>query len=292
MGAEGQGVGPLTSCEIDVARPPCRGFLWTVCLTYVTLACVYNALTPIGEAPDELGHAEYVHVLLEKHRLPGARDGLWQGHQAPLYYLAEAAWSGVIRAVSGCGIDRARLPNQINPAFARSPNFNWLVHGKTERLLSWGCTEWSFHLLRLLSTALTVPMILLTFAILREVAPDSPATASIGVLFAALLPSHVSVSAMLNNDALVNLLVVATTYLVIRATRSGKPAELAAAVVLAAVGTTAKLSGVYLFGLVPLALGHSHDLRARPRAGARSAMARGGGRIGGPAHPGARTESR
>jgi hypothetical protein len=196
---------------------PSRGFVWTVCLTYVALALLYNALTPIGEAPDELGHAEYVRVLVEEHRLPGARDGLWQGHQAPLYYLVQAGWSGVIRAVSGCRIERDPLPNQVSLGFMRSPNFNVLVHGETERSPSWGCAEWSLHLLRLLSTALTVPLILLTLAILRDVASGSSPTAAVGVLFAALLPSHVFISAMLNNDALVNLLVVAGTFLVIRA---------------------------------------------------------------------------
>jgi 4-amino-4-deoxy-L-arabinose transferase-like glycosyltransferase len=242
---------------------PSRSFVWTLCLTYVWLAVLYNALTPIGEAPDELDHAAYVRVIVEERRLPGAGDALWQGHQAPLYYLLQAAWGGLIRASSGCRLDRDRLPGRINREFPHSPNFNRLVHEGTEQFPSWQCAEWSFHLLRLLSTALTVPMILLTLGILREVVPGAPATAAVGVLFAALLPSHVFITAMLNNDALVNALVVAATYLVIRASRSGEPAELAGAVVLAAIATTAKLSGLFLFGLALLALVVSRDLRAR-----------------------------
>jgi len=236
-----------------------RGFVWAVCLTYVGLALIYNALTPIGEAPDEMGHFEYARRLLNERRLPGARDELWQGHQAPLYYVALAAWWGLIQAASGCRIDPGRLPGRANPTFGRGPDHNFLVHGPSERFASWGCIEWTFHLLRLLSTVLTVPMILLTFAILREVAPD-PAVAAIGGSLAALLPSHVAISAMLNNDALVNLLIVATTYAALVACRTGDAAHVARAVVLAAIAATAKLSGLYLFGIILVTLALRREL--------------------------------
>ncbi len=240
-----------------------RAFAWTLCLTYFVLAILYNALTPIGEAPDEIGHFEYVDVILAERRLPARQDQLWQGHQAPLYYLAQAAWSRAILVASGCRVERSELPNRISPTFMRSPNFNRLEHGRSERLGSWGCLEWSFHLLRLLSTVITLPTILFTFAILREAAPDTPAIAAVGATLAALPPSHVAITAMLNNDALVNLLIVATTYLVIRASRTGEPRDFATAVATGAVAATAKLSALYLFGLVALAPVLSRDLRAR-----------------------------
>jgi hypothetical protein len=240
-----------------------RPFVWTVCATYAALALAHNVLTPIGESPDENSHFEYLRIVAEERRLPGAADYLWQGHQAPLYYVLQAAWTRAIRAVSGCRVDPARLPNRPNPGFPRAHDFNWLVHGSTERVGAWGCTEWSFHLLRLLSTALTVPMILLTFAILRETAPEAPALWPVGGALAALLPSHVAISAMVNNDALVNVLIVATTYLVIRAVRTGAPADLATAIILATTAATAKLSGLYLFGLVLLVPTLRPDLRSR-----------------------------
>jgi Dolichyl-phosphate-mannose-protein mannosyltransferase len=134
------------------------------------------------------------------------------------------------------------------------------MHGPAERLGAWGCQEWSFHLLRLLSTALTVPMILLVVATLRLAAPDSPTTAAVGGLIPALLPSHVVVSAMFNNDALVNLLIVAATYLVVLAVRTGDAAAIAKAAVVAGIATTAKLSGFFLFGLILVALVVRRDL--------------------------------
>ncbi|WP_457825314.1 hypothetical protein, partial [Staphylococcus aureus] len=88
------------------------------------------------------------------------------------------------------------------------------------------------HLGRLLSTALTVPMILAAIGILRLAAPDAPVIAALGGTLIALVPSHVALSAMFNNDALVNLLIVATTYFALRACRTGDAVALAKAVAL------------------------------------------------------------
>ena len=71
-----------------------------------------------------------------------------------------------------------------------------------------GCPEWSFHLVRLLSTLFTIPLVLLTFGTLRETMPAFPAAVAVGGMITALLPSHVAISAMVNNDALVNLLIL------------------------------------------------------------------------------------
>ena len=235
-------------------RSGTRGWTWTICLTYVAFGLAYNALVPIGESPDEIPHFGYLHLVMEERRLPTGRDDLWQGHQAPLYYLAGATWAQALRGITGCRIEPARLPNQLNPGFPASANYSYLVHAGSERLGSWGCGEWSFHLLRLLSTALTVPTILVTMAILRLAVPGSPATAALGGVITALLPSHVAVSSMLNNDALVNLLIAAATYWVLRGVTSADAAALGKAAVLAGVASAAKLSGLYLFGLVLLAL--------------------------------------
>jgi len=253
------GLGPAAMSSCLGARPA-----WAVCLTYVTLALLYNAFTPIGEAPDEIGHFQYVRLVGDEHRLPGPADNLWEGHQAPLYYLAQAVWAGLIERVFGCRIDLAWLPDRVNPGFPHAPNFNRFVHSPTERVTSWECAERSYHGLRLLSTLLTVAMILFTFAILREALPASPTAVAVGGMLVALLPSHVAISAMLNNDALANLLIVATTYLVVVACRTGEAVDLARAAVLACLAAAAKLSGFYLFGLILMALVLRRDLLVRP----------------------------
>ncbi len=233
---------------------------WVVCLTYVGLALLYNVLTPIGESPDEIGHFEYVRIVTDEARLPGTKDRLWQGHQSPLYYVLEAGWAGVIQRVGGCRIDPRDLPSRNNPGFPNLPNLNWLVHAGSERLSAWTCQVWSYHLLRLVSTLLTVPTILLTFALMRCALPGAPTVGATAATVAALLPSHVANTSMLNNDALVNLLIVATTYLVVVAATTGNASALAQAALLAVAGTTAKLSGLYLLGLVALGAIMRRDL--------------------------------
>jgi hypothetical protein len=237
-----------------------RAFSWTMCVTFAALSLTYNALIPIGESPDELSHWLYVRTILDDHRLPGARDQYWQGHQAPLYYVVAAAWVGAMESVAGCRAVPATLPGQVNPHFNASPDWNFMVHPTTERLGAWRCEEWMFHLGRLLSTALTVPMILAAIGILRLAAPDAPGIVGVGAALVALVPSHVVMSAMFNNDALVNLLIVATTYFAMLACRTGDATALAKAVALGGLACTAKLSGLYLFGLVLAAVALRRDL--------------------------------
>src|SRR5215510_14562750 len=108
-------------------RPLGAGYAWTLCLVYVLLALAYNALLPIGESPDELGHFEHLRLVLDERRLPRARDGLWQGHQAPLYYVLGGVWGAAWQRLSGCRLEPSRLPSRHNPGFPTSANFNFLI---------------------------------------------------------------------------------------------------------------------------------------------------------------------
>jgi hypothetical protein len=54
----------------------------------------YNVFTPIGEAPDERAHFQYLRFVADEGRLPGAADSFWQGHQPPLYLLWGAGGMG------------------------------------------------------------------------------------------------------------------------------------------------------------------------------------------------------
>jgi hypothetical protein len=51
---------------------PGRGFVWTVCLTYVALALPY--------------------ILVTEHRLPGARDALWHERAVSTCVLSTAGY--------------------------------------------------------------------------------------------------------------------------------------------------------------------------------------------------------
>lgn len=222
-----------------------------VVAAYLPLALAVSIFTPIGEAPDELAHYQYVRLVQDERRLPRAADDFWQGHQAPLYYLAQAAWARGWEAVLGCRVALERLPSRPSHGFPVATEL-YLQHGPEERLCGWGCHELSFHLLRLLSIGLTLATIGVAFRLLDEVLPGAPAMATLGVAVVALLPSHVFASATLNNDALATLAIVTGTWAGVVAWRSGEARHLAGAWAAAALAMGAKLSAVFLFGLVAI----------------------------------------
>ena len=229
---------------------PGRRFFVTLWVTYFLLALLFNAFTPMGEAPDELAHYRYVRMVYEEHRLPGFRDGLWEGHQAPLYYIAAASWAYLLNALFGCGGRFDGVPTRLNPDFRKGNDLNFLTHNASERLSHWTCAEFSFHGLRMFSALLTLLSIVLTVLLLLEVLPSSLTTVKLAATFVALLPSHVFMSTMLNNDSLVNLLIVASLYCMTRALRAADPGRLAQALGTAAIAVATKLSAIFLFPLL------------------------------------------
>ena len=226
-----------------------RRFFVILYVTYFIVALLFNAFTPIGESPDELWHYHYIRIVYDEQRLPSARDDLWQGHQAPIYYMAQASWAYLLHLIIGCEIRADRTPNQATPGFVKGNNFNNLIHSVSERLPHWTCTEFTFHLLRVFSALLTLLMIAFTVRLLMEVLPSSPTTVKLAATFVALLPSHVFISTMLNNDSLVNLLIVAAMYYLARTLRTADIGNFVRGVVAAAMAVAAKTSAIFLLPL-------------------------------------------
>ena len=70
-------------------------------MAFVVLATLYSVVTPLGEGPDEPGHARYMFFLAREGRLPvqqtdaATSDVPGEGHQPPLAYALVAplaAW--------------------------------------------------------------------------------------------------------------------------------------------------------------------------------------------------------
>ena len=129
-----------------VMHPSARRFLVILYVTYFLLALLFNLFTPIGEASDELAHFDNIRIVYNEKQLPSARNGLWEGHQGPIYYFAQASWAYLMQLIIGCGVSPDRIPFRLNPCIPKGTDFNFLIHGSTERLSNWTCTEFSFHL--------------------------------------------------------------------------------------------------------------------------------------------------
>ena len=92
-----------------------------IMLTYVVSAVAYSVVTPLWEAPDEVGHAGFMLHLRQTHTLPVQRIGdLGSAHHPPLYYLI----AGIISAPADI--------NDPTGAFRANPDFIWAGQGGSD----------------------------------------------------------------------------------------------------------------------------------------------------------------
>lgn len=180
-------------------------------LAFAGLAGWYSRAIPLGEGPDEPGHAEYAFFVARTGRLPDQRskDVPGEGHQPPLaYWLMQPA----ARAVPA-GERRVVLAN--NPrwvwaggdqaaAFAWRSDDTWPYRGDA---LAW-------HLLRLVSVLCGAATVGLTYAIGRRLGAGAGVALGAAALLAAW-PQFIFHSALVSNDPLLWTLAAATAWLAI-----------------------------------------------------------------------------
>ena len=91
------------TCDLRPATCELKQYLPVslIVLAFVALATLYSVVTPLGEGPDEPGHARYMFFLAREGRLPvqqadpAKSDAPGEGHQPPLAYALAAplaAW--------------------------------------------------------------------------------------------------------------------------------------------------------------------------------------------------------
>jgi 4-amino-4-deoxy-L-arabinose transferase-like glycosyltransferase len=206
-----------------------------IVLVFIVLATLYSVVTPLGEGPDEPGHARYMFFLAREGRLPVQRadaassDAPGEGHQPPLAYALVAplaAWLPVE--------DRQfDLPG--NPRFTwatpstGTAELNAVAHGSRE-YMPWRGFVLAWHLARLVSVALGAATVALTYLASRALTSERPKTKDeslrspfvlrpssfVPLLAAALVafnPQFLFISALVTNDALLVTLSAALLWL-------------------------------------------------------------------------------
>jgi len=163
---------------------------------FVLSASAYSMIVPLGEAPDEVSHWAYVQSLLTQPRLPAPEGAvLGEAHQPPLYYL--------IGSLATFWIPRQDFQVIANPDFVlddpQTPNL--LLHTRREAfpyhdaVLAW-------HLVRLLSVAMGVVTVWVTWRLASEIFPSDLWIALGAAALIAFLPEFLFISAAVNNDNL------------------------------------------------------------------------------------------
>lgn len=247
-----------------------------IVLAFVSLATLYNVVTPVGEGPDEPGHWQYVLFLAREGRLPVQcaapchSDVPGAGHHPPLAYMLAApliVWLPPEERVFD-------FPGNRRFTWAGGTQVNALAHGTRERW-SWAPEVWAWRMGRAANTLAGAATVVFTYLAARVLdfrmsnfdfrftkaqarAKVHNPQSTIALLAAALLafnPQFIFVSALVNNDALLAALGATLLWLVMRQWQeSAGSAFLPAALVGLALGL-ALLTKQSALVLVPVALG-------------------------------------
>jgi 4-amino-4-deoxy-L-arabinose transferase-like glycosyltransferase len=153
-------------------------------IIYLFVAASYAATIPLGKGPDETAHMRYVEFLAREHRLP-VFDA---AHPDPDYEFHQPPLYYLL----------------CLPAYL-------LAHGG----------EAGERAARFLTLVLSLPLIYLTFALGRRLAPEDPYVAPAAAGLVAFLPAQLSVVTTVGNDALTEVLCGAVLLLLVSYVSAG-----------------------------------------------------------------------
>lgn len=239
---------------------PETGWRW-LALTlaaFATIGILFSLATPIFEASDERWHYPVVRHLVATGQLPvqdptQRTDWHQEGSQPPLYY--------VVAAVLTAGVDTSDFEDVHVPnphAVVGEPlvvgNKNMLIHTQREDW-PWQGTSLAVHLIRLMSVALGVVTVWLTYRLARLAWPADGRVALLAAGLTAFNPMFIFISASVNNDNLAAPLAAGMMVLLLKALRRGPSQRDALWMgILLGLGAITKLSILALAPLVAAAL--------------------------------------
>lgn len=183
-----------------------------VILYFLIFAGTMALITPPYEAPDELAHLEYMNFLAKNHILPDQTNPehggttSWEHNQPPLYYIIGAAILTLAKPEHAIDINLEK-----HGRWARPPGLD----GAPRDLFVSRTDLYLFYLFRFISVflgAITLFYIFRTSSLLLPA--GAGAWAVFPGLFVTTLPQFAFDSAIVNNDAVANLLAAAAIYYV------------------------------------------------------------------------------
>ncbi len=229
-------------------RRPKHFALLVLLSAFVLIAVSYSVVIPLGESPDEVSHFAYVQSLAIDRRLPlGDGPASGQAHQGPLYYLLGAA---LVLPVPNPDLTFISNPDWAldDPA---TPNV--LLHTRQEGFpYQGGALAW--HLVRLLSVALSAFTVASTYFLSKEVFPDDDKIAILAASFIAFLPQFGFISGMANNDSLIIALTCLAFLFFLHAWKATSFRASAILGLLLGLALLTKLTAVALWAAIALAI--------------------------------------
>ncbi|HZQ80562.1 MAG TPA: hypothetical protein VFB25_01145 [Gaiellaceae bacterium] len=215
---------------VEQLGPPGAFFAWTViALSLVTIVFVggwNSAKYPITLGYDYNSNADYMHVLLDDHRIPTPTESL-ESRQPPVYYLV-----GGLAARAGHWI------------------FGW--HEEPTKDLP----EHSYRGAQILNVVFALLTALLLLSLARTAAPRSPPVWAAAVAFFAFLPVVAKTDGMIHPEPLNMLLSTTAVWLTTKlaARRHFSAALLLLVLIVLAVGLGTRASIVFTGAAIAIAL--------------------------------------
>jgi hypothetical protein len=233
--------------------------LFTLVVAFVVLATLYSVVTPLGEGPDEPGHARYMFFLAREGRLPvqqadaAKSDVPGEGHQPPLAYALVAPLAAWLPR------EERQFDMPGNPRFTwatpsagagQAVELNAVAHGSRE-YMPWRGFVLAWRLARLVSVALGAATVVFTYLSAQALTDERRKTKDeivqtsfvlrpssfVPLLAAALVafnPQFLFISALVTNDALLVMLSAALLWLAVRRpTTDDRPKSIGAVAVYA-----------------------------------------------------------
>lgn len=248
---------------------------------YLGLALLYNVVTPLGEGPDEPGHAGYAFFLAREGRLPVQRgsaqesDVPGEGHQPPLAYALAAL------ALLWLPPDQRSFDLPANPRFtwAGGHQVNAAAHGSRE-YLPWSGGVLAWRLARAASSLAGALTIAATYLAALTIGYGR-STALLAAGLVAFNPQFLFMSALITNDPLLTALSAVVLLLAVQAAVRGMSTTRAALLGLAlGLALITKQSALLLAPVALLAAGTGALYREGFTGGWRAAARHGLRRAG------------
>jgi 4-amino-4-deoxy-L-arabinose transferase-like glycosyltransferase len=186
--------------------PISRGLLLLIVAIYFVLGLAYAVETPKWQVPDEPAHYNYILYLAENYRFPVLQMGDY-----PHQYLEE--------------IKAAKFPPHMSIAPIRyefhQPPLYYLLAAALYKVTGLLGFEGQFLILRLLSVFLGCLLLLVAYAIVKEIFPGQEFLALTTTALIATVPMHIAMSAAINNDTMAELILALILWLCIKNLKMG-----------------------------------------------------------------------
>lgn len=221
---------------------------------------LYSVVVPLWEAPDEWGHYAVVHYIAEEKRLPHPGQSLGvefdESQQPPLYYVLAAAATAWVDT-------RDWTPPAVNP-YARTGTgiggLNMAVHTPDEAFPYQKGWVLAAHLARLVSVAISVVTVWLTYLLARRISEGREWFALAAAAIVAFWPQFLFVGSVITNDILAVCCAVWVLLALVKTLDTWPPQyhhllELGLAIAAAMLSKYTVLGLIALFPIVIIALG-------------------------------------